>query len=402
MGIKIYNFIKKNSLVDISTTVLTVLFTFVVLCINHQSVFGVLDSFNISILSSFIIVMIARILSTIIKYIIETVYEDKGKLETDYAAVCKQYSLENCVECGDGDNKYRFPIVVVCKCKKLFVEDSPESYYALPSFIEDNADELMEAHSKSNISNNIVVRCKNLISDDQGNVTVYTERSTYYDSLISNKAMDYMLSGNRTIRNMYEPGPFLKGIDQSRMSNHLGFNGFIISSDDELMFIRRGNKVAVNKMKWSCSVSASLKLKYSLDVNRKLTEQGIINSVVQEIKDELKLTVAPKDINVFEFYRDIIQGGKPEFYFYSIVDKTADEIKNAFYGIISKEAGSNNDMEIDGTTIRSIPLKIFFDSARFHYTENGITVDGENMKMGASYVVCLNEVLNELKKINGE
>ena len=89
MGKKIYTYIKNNSIVNLFTTLITILITVVVLSINHISIDGVFDSFNISILVSFIIVMIARIISAIIKYAVESQYEDIGKLETDYDKICK-------------------------------------------------------------------------------------------------------------------------------------------------------------------------------------------------------------------------------------------------------------------------------------------------------------------------
>lgn len=401
MGKKIYNFVKKNNLEDIITTILTIIFTIIVCWTSPITISDVFTNFDISILSSLAVIMVARILSQLIKDKIESLYEDSAKLETNYVDICEKYGLNHCVECGENDKTHKFPITIECYCDDVEVENDENSFYKLPTFIENHSDELMEVHSKSNISNNIMIRCKDIILEN-GKARIFTERTTYYDTLISNKAMDYLLQCKRSLREMYEPGPYVSKLKLSKMSNHMGFNGFVVSSDDELVFIRRGNKVSINKDKWSCSISASVKALYSLDKETgKLTREGLLNSVVKEIKDELNLDVSANDINIFAFYRDLIQGGKPEFFFYTKVSQTAEQIKKKFIEI-SSEKDAKNNMNIDGTHIETFSRSMFADKEKFEYTKNGIKIGGEDKNMGASYVVCLYEVLKKLNNIESQ
>ncbi len=58
---------------------------------------------------------------------------------------------------------------------------------------------------------------------------------------------------------------------------------------------------------------------YALDKNKELTAQGLSKAIRCEIKDELKIEL-PEDIDysksIFAFYRDLVEGGKPQFLFY--------------------------------------------------------------------------------------
>lgn len=43
--------------------------------------------------------------------------------------------------------------------------------------------------------------------------------------------MDYVLSNGASVRKMLEGGPVIHSLKGSSLSNHLGFNGFIETSD---------------------------------------------------------------------------------------------------------------------------------------------------------------------------
>ena len=62
-----------------------------------------------------------------------------------------------------------------------------------------------------------------------------------------------------------------------------------------------------------------MKAKMALDANQRFTKEGLKNSILGEIKDELK--IERKDIifsieeNVIAAYRDLVEGGKPQLLF---------------------------------------------------------------------------------------
>lgn len=50
-----------------------------------------------------------------------------------------------------------------------------------------------------------------------------------------------------TNREFFQYGPFINPISDSKMSNHLGFNGFIITSDGKVPFLKRNKYVSIGK-----------------------------------------------------------------------------------------------------------------------------------------------------------
>ena len=50
---------------------------------------------------------------------------------------------------------------------------------------------------------------------------------TYWDLLMTNRAMDYEWEDGRKTRDVYEPGPYISPLASSEIANHIGFNGFI-------------------------------------------------------------------------------------------------------------------------------------------------------------------------------
>lgn len=214
--------------------------------------------------------------------------------------------------------------------------------YSLPKEIEKYRDELLYSHKSSNVYNQLNIRVNDWVLKD--NVfTMHTSRTTYFDSLVTNRSMDVKLSNGCTLRELYQYGPFIQSLKDSKLSNHIGFNGFIVSSDGYIPFIKRNKLVSIGKNTYGNSVSSSLKVKYALkDENSILTEEGIINAFKKEIKDELKIeekdigTITIKD-NLIAAYRDFVEGGKPQFLIYVKVGKTKKEIEEQFYSKIKQK-----------------------------------------------------------------
>lgn len=165
--------------------------------------------------------------------------------------------------------------------------------------------------------------------------------------------MDFALPNNKTIREIYEPGPFLSRLSESKLSNHLGFNGFVETADGKIIFVLRGNSVSIGKNTLADSMGASLKAKYCLDDDRKLTVAGISNAIRQEIYDELRIQV-DAHINlcetIFAFYRDIVEGGKPQFLFYYKCDElTSEQFEQMFRTDLETHHIRKDNVVIDGT-----------------------------------------------------
>lgn len=73
---------------------------------------------------------------------------------------------------------------------------------------------------------------------------------------------------------------------------------------------------------------------YALDSQGRFTLAGLQNSILKEIKDELKIDAADIEFsvekNMIAAYRDLVEGGKPQFLFAAKVNRTHNEITQEF------------------------------------------------------------------------
>lgn len=229
---------------------------------------------------------------------------------------------------------------------KIQVIDNPDKKYEKPDFIKRNYKELLKAHALSNVWN-----AENIRIDDwqfTGNkFKIFTSRTTYFDSLVTNRAADLKLRCKKTVREKLDPGPKPKSLANSLMSNHIGFNGFVCSSDGYIPLVKRNMNMSVEKGVYGNSVQASLKTKYALKNEKKFNLDGIIYSIICEIEDELK--IKRKDLKEYPkllyAYYNLVEL-KPQFLFYAKSLKTKAEIEADFFNNIKK---NDTELLIDGT-----------------------------------------------------
>ena len=290
-----------------------------------------------SIILSFLVVAICGLLASIILKFVISRTEDAMKISDDYIELVKKYPLEDIFKYVNSVNvELSFPEVLLLNRKisenpfNIVIDHSnKDNRYQLPKQIEDNSENLFKAHSTSIIYNNINLRLDDFEFDkDKNEVRLLYSKTTYYDSLLTNRAMDYPFRGNRTVREMFEPGPLMSTLSESKLSNHIGFNGFIETADGYYIFVKRSNNLSIAKNTLSTSVSASLKTKYALTKDRKMTLERISNAIKREVRDELKIEIddagdLPQDLSksIFAFYRELTEGGKPQFLFYHKLQK---------------------------------------------------------------------------------
>ncbi len=303
--------------------------------------FIISDFLDTSILISFLTVFLFEGLASLIHAVLDHWTEDAVKLDVNYKDLVKKYTLEKKHMVGfkkGDDDEVVFPEIVLYKRKigsspvpnyHLELNESRQKY-ELPEQVADNSEKIMQAHRYSTVYNNINIRMDDFVADGD-DITIKYSYTTYFDSLITNRAMDFPFSGGRSVREIYEPGPMLSSLTESKLSNHLGFNGFVELSDGKIIFVHRGGKVSIGKGTWSDSIGASLKCMYCLGEDRKPTMSGFSNAIRKEIKDELAIEIPEKtDMipTIFAFYRELVEGGKPQFlFYYKVQDKKLDEEK---------------------------------------------------------------------------
>ena len=353
-----------------------VLFILSAIILGPKLVMDGIDIGNIvdtGIILSFLAVAICSLLANILLKFIISKTEDAMKISDNYDELVKKYCLEDMFKFKKYDNKIiSFPEILLAYRKinetpfNIVIDNSnKDNRYQLPKQIADNSSTLFEAHSASIIYNNINIRIDDLeYSKDKNIIKLLYSKTTYFDSLLTNRAMDYPFKRDRTVREVFEPGPLLSTLSESKLSNHIGFNGFIETADGFYIFVKRSKNLSIAKNMLSTSVSASLKTKYALIKDRKLTLEGISNAIKKEILDELKIDVdIDAGINtdlsqsIFAFYRELAEGGKPQFLMhYKLKRMKKDEVKNNFIKSLNENSNDKRYLTEDGREFKFYTL----------------------------------------------
>jgi len=288
----------------------------------------------------------------------------------------------------------------------------------LPPEVESAYEELLGAHHSKVNTNNRMFRVDNWTID--GNVFVINmSPTTYFKSLVTNRAIDYKLKNGTSVRDLLEYGTKVCDLKDSKLSNHLGFNGFIESADGYLAFIYRGKDVSIGKKTWAASVGASLKVKYSLDRQQVFSEKGLENGIIKEIEDELRIKrhqLCPigtqfKKIILISAYRDLVEGGKPQLLFYAKSSLGKDEISGIFNAgnkDVKKKARRIKNirdkkevqMETDGSIIKWISKSELIDAT--YVFPDKIYNNEMEMVMVPSAAACVQMLKDYLTRTMGD
>ncbi|MBO5231311.1 MAG: hypothetical protein J6B88_01685 [Clostridia bacterium] len=339
---------------------------------------------NFELLVSVLVVFILTSISSGIVKSVTLATEDNTKLDDDYDFMMTKYeknsmpliytnSKDSDFKLGrkktkskmlsnNGDcDEYKIAIgdIVCLYNKEIKINYIPEEEFLLPEFSKQHYTELMAAHGGSKTYNQTMLRLDN-IYENNNVIKMFFSKTTYFNSLVTNRALDYEIEGV-TLRDLYAYGPFLTPLKDSKLSNHLGFNGMISTSDEYFIFIKRGKHVSIAKNTLQCSIAASLKTKYAIKDN-KLTKENIKTAICEEIFDELKLEklIKVKNCNVEElkkflfsdfsfennvlyFYRDFLEGGKPQLMFYYKLNVSYKELSQAY-----EKKADKIDCSVDG------------------------------------------------------
>lgn len=339
------------------------------------------DFFDTSILVSFLVAFFCDIIASAISKTVNQKIEDAVKLTEDYDTLTRKYRSEQLLSYQDR----LFPVIelftrtINSNPFELKIDHSHfNNQYVLPDRLDGYYDWIMKAHSSSTIYNRWNVRLDD-IYEMNGQLNLLYSKTMYYYSLATNRAMDYTLENGMTIREMYEPGPYLCTLATSKLSNHLGFNGFVETSDNKFIFVRRNSNLSIGKNTLATSIGASLKTEYCLNENRQLTLNLLSNGIRKEIFDELNILI-DDDVDmskcIFAFYRDMVEGGKPQFLFhYKLNNISAKDFQSNIVTQIKKK--SKASMAVDGTDFfyksldelkasKIYPDKIIFDDGTIH------------------------------------
>ena len=269
-------------------------------------------------------------------------YEDAEKLRQDYDVLSQKYIKNNLVQAvNDNGSNVTYPVIklgigsILLKKdenKQIIISDSPYDYYQLPTIIENHYSSIFSIHDTSKIYNNLNIRVKSMTLNNN-QLELITMRTTYFDSLVTNRASDYNFSEGLTVRELFETGPRMTPLERSRLSNHLGFNGFVESCDGYIVLVKRSGDLSIGKRTYGDSIGASLKTRYALDEDGIFNYQGLRTAIIEEIFDELKINMEDIDqdtLSIIASYRDCVECGKPQLLIFARSFKTDAEISTNF------------------------------------------------------------------------
>lgn len=442
-------FLKKNKAAYVLGSIIVLLLIFIIKLIyksiNHKNFDfkSFLSSLvDVKTLVTIVLVFFLTGLADVIIYLIEPKLEDLMKLTTDYNYLVRNYgkfsnllnytnkddyyelgrkktaskaeNFDTNINCYEGNkDEYYFPITDVISLydKEVIINFDFEnaSIYKQPDWVKAHRDALFEAHSYSDIYNQQIFRVDNIIHNSN-KFDMYLSKTTYLDSLITNRACDYEINGV-SVRKIYEPGPLLHDLKDSLLSNHLGFNGMVETADHKFVFIKRHNSVSIGKDKWQTAIGASLKTKFALTLNKEITKESIKDAMIYEMIDEFCLQYLDNygnikdqmeesfsfEKNVLFYYRDLVEAGKPQFMFYYQIPLASYEISNALSKGYKQSKKNKNRFESSNTIDGHESLFIDIDELnKLYLTPDGFVYDNKFYPSVPSSVATIVMTINYL------
>ena len=227
------------------------------------------------------------------------------------------------------------------------VKDSPQKQFTLDTVVQNNFGAIMQAHRASFIANPTMIRLDDY--QKEGNtVRLYTSRTAFYNDLVTNRAMDYKFNDDMSVREIYESGRYLSPLKDSKMSNHIGF-GALVFYGDSMIVAHRGGNATLSKNKFTAALAFGFseddlrRVHDPMDQNAapkaaerfpELTAEDLfVGILLVRLADALNLPVpfvrqlhkeGKIRIHTLGFGQLVYTGGKPQFYFAIVIDKSID------------------------------------------------------------------------------
>ena len=167
--------------------------------------------------------------------------------------------------------------------------------------------------------------------------------------MITNRAVDYMIDGNVSLRQIYEYKSKLSPLAQSKFSNHLALIGMIVLNDDYVLFPHRTTKSTISKNMITSGIAVPFKLDQA-DVNLSCDEtetpfedfifDGLASAMKIKRSDLKRYNVKIQLIGVG---RDVYEGGKPSFFYQiRIDDMSSDDYLSKTRAYLSNSSKEEN------------------------------------------------------------
>ena len=227
--------------------------------------------------------------------------------------------------------------------------------------------------------------------EESNKITLYTERVKFYDTLVTNRAMDLKWGDGYTVRELYEPGPFFTPLKESKLANHLGGNGLVETSDGFFALMKNPITVSIEKNMYNFAVTGPLKIEDTINKDSHRIEsiddicRALRKKVIKDLnlgaevnnKESIEKIKLTQD-NLLGIYRDMAEGGKPHYLYYVKIPFSAKAVDD-LYNKMDKSA-------TDSRKITWINRKDFLNGKPY---DKGIIYGGKKYKMVESTVGLL-------------
>jgi len=277
----------------------------------------------------------------IITYVVAFIYtifekraEEELKLNKSYNDILKIYNGETVFT--NKDNK-KYPAVefIETNTKLEFIVENKE--FVLDERISSNITTIMDAHKKSDFKNAHIFRLNDYnIKDNTAIINI--SPSDQYNTLLTNRVMDFSISKHLTIRDIFEYGPTLIPFNSSKLSNGIGLTSILKTSDGYYVLVKRTSKNPIGKNIYSINNSRLFEfdqyhLRSSWLENNTFSANILIASIRHGISKKIgKFASDDFDKNLkytlLGGIRDLIEGGKPELIYLYESLLTKEEITN--------------------------------------------------------------------------
>ena len=244
---------------------------------------------------------------------------------------------------------------------QVHFEDKVEDYQ-LPNFIESNAISIMEAHKTSKSKNVETIRLSgHSYEKETKSLTLNTSRTCYNHMLLTNRCMDFSIGTGLSIREIYEYRSQVLPLSETKMGNQIGIEGLIITTDGMTLIEKRNHTQRTTwRDKFAQPISLSMKKsdmglegKDELKKSHKDAEEAFRKMLKKHLEGfglRMYDENHPEDKwdyrfdlskNLLGISRDLLEGGKPNLYFYVVVNCTGEELVNRL-----QEAAKPDDSKV--------------------------------------------------------
>ncbi len=252
--------------------------------------------------------------------------------------------------------------------------------YPLPHYIQYNSQDLLKAHSTTSFKRNeTTIRLKD-VDFINNKLHLFTERSTYYEMLMTNRCMDFEHHPNMTLRQIYEYAELITDISESKLGNQIGINGLVITSDGYLLIEKRDLSKSTWKDKFSQPISLAMKKK---DIKEHLGKAELGNNAVSDIflaiientlSSNYGISIEKGDYtfnfnqNFLGLARDLLEGGKPNLYFYVTLNIDAKTLKKKMEKMASQKTNPEKGIkQLEKSKLKSRFYLVKQDAVKVDY-----------------------------------